>query len=181
MNFLKQLRLLIPLFIFFIIVIVLWRGLTLHPAEIPSPLINKPAPEFQLPTLLGTKKIMTEKDFLGQVTLLNVWATWCEACAEEHALLLHLAKDEQVNFYGLNYKDDVDAAKKWLADYGNPYKIIAVDQDGKTAIEWGVYGTPETFVIDKHGIIRYKQIGSITVENWARDLKPMVEKLQQEN
>ena len=171
---------LLPLIIFSAILILLWRGLSLHPNQVPSPLIDKPAPNFSLPDLFDAKKIMTNKDLLGHVTLVNVWATWCESCAEEHNMLLQLAQNEHVLFFGLNYKDDVTAAKNWLKQYGNPYQRVAVDQDGSAAIDWGVYGTPETFVLDKKGMIRYKQIGPIDNESWEKNLKPLIKKLENE-
>jgi cytochrome c biogenesis protein CcmG/thiol:disulfide interchange protein DsbE len=180
MNVFKQTRFILPLIIFLFIIGFLWRGLSLHPNQIPSPLINHAAPAFELPDLYNTKKTITQKDFLGQVTLLNVWATWCYACAEEHAELVELATKEHINFIGLNYKDDTTTAKQWLKENGNPYHLIAVDQTGDTAIDWGVYGAPETFIIDKKGIIRYKHIGPITAENWQQTLKPLIEKMNLE-
>ncbi len=171
----------LPFIIFAFIFILLLRGLSLHPNVISSPLIGKPAPSFQLPSLSNAKKIVTNKDFLGHVTLFNVWATWCYACAEEHSFILQLAKNQQVNFYGLNYKDNRLAAKKWLQNNGNPYHVVAVDESGKTAIDWGVYGAPETFVLDKKGIIRYKQIGPIDAEVWGKNLGPLINKLNQES
>jgi len=180
MNVLKQTRFILPLIIFILIFALLWRGLNLHPNQIPSPLIGKPAPTFSLPTLFDAKKVTTNKDFFGHVTLMNVWATWCVACAEEHHALVQLAQNKTVFFYGLNYKDDVTAAKKWLKQYGNPYRIVAVDQDGAAAIDWGVYGSPETFVLDKKGMIRYKHIGPIDTDSWEKNLKPLIEKLQHE-
>lgn len=181
MTMAKQARFAFPLIVFLLIVVVLWRGLSLHPNQVPSPLINKAAPNFQLPTLENGNKFLTNKNFLGQVTLLNVWATWCVACAEEHDFLLHLANDEKIIIYGFDYKDDPAAAKKILQEHGNPYKIIGVDQSGNVAIDWGVYGTPETFVIDKKGIIRYKQLGPITEQVWNENLKPLIEKLRNES
>ena len=181
MKLLKQARVASPLIVFLLIVLVLWRGLHLHPSQIPSPLINQPAPQFSLPTLFDSKKMATNQDFLGHVTLVNVWATWCVACAEEHNGLLQLAQLEHVYFFGLNYKDDPSAAKKWLKQYGNPYQIVAVDQAGTTAIDWGVYGTPETFVLDKKGIIRYKLIGPIDKEAWEQHLKPLITQLGKES
>ena len=171
----------LPLILFLFIVLLLWHGLRLHPNQIPSPLINKPAPTFQLPTLFDSKKVTSTKDFLGHVTLVNVWATWCAACGDEHALLLQLAQQEQLFFYGLNYKDDSSLAKKWLTTQGNPYQIVAVDQFGKIAIDWGVYGTPETFVLDKKGIIRYKLIGAIDENTWQTTLKPLITQLRNES
>lgn len=170
----------IPLFLFIAIVLVLWRGLTLHPQEIPSPLIDKPAPAFQLPELNG-KTVIDQKQFQHQVTLLNVWATWCAVCAEEHDFLVSLATKEHIHIIGLNYKDNLDNAKKWLAAYGNPYQAIAIDATGETAINWGVYGAPETFIIDKKGIIRYKHIGALTPDVWQQTLKPIVEKFENES
>lgn len=170
----------LPLICFALTIIILWRGLGLHPDQLPSPLINKPTPEFVLPTLFDPKKMSTNKDFLGKVTIVNVWATWCHACATEYDMLLELAQDNQVIFYGLVYKDNPEAVKKWIAKYGNPYRMIAVDQTGDTAIDWGVYGTPETFIIDKKGVIRYKQIGPITADVWEQTLKPLIQKLWKE-
>lgn len=180
MNSLRQVRFILPFIIFATILALLWRGLHLHPNQIPSPLIDKPAPSFALPSLWDDKKIISNKDLIGRVVLVNVWATWCEACAEEHSVLLQLAKEKNIFFVGLNYKDDALAAKKWLKQYGNPYQMVGVDRDGLAAIDWGVYGTPETFVLDKKGIIRYKQIGPIDAESWEKTLKPLVKTLESE-
>ncbi|MHB1948737.1 MAG: DsbE family thiol:disulfide interchange protein [Gammaproteobacteria bacterium] len=179
MSIIKKMRFALPLILFLIIVAILARGLRLHPNQVPSPLINKPAPAFEL-SQLTSKKISTNKDFIGHITLLNVWATWCYACAQEHAFLLELAKNEYLTLYGLNYKDDPASAQKWLEQYGNPYQIVGVDKIGNVAIDLGVYGTPETFIIDKKGVIRYKQIGPITPEIWNQNLKPLVDKLRAE-
>lgn len=177
---LKHTRLILPLMIFIAVFTLLFRGLFLHPNEVPSPLVNKAAPTFQLPNLTYPDKIISNKDFIGQVTLLNVWASWCYACAEEHKLLLEIAKKEYLTLYGLNYKDDVIAAKDWLKKHGDPYAAVGVDKAGLVAIDWGVYGTPETFLIDKKGIIRYKQIGPITTEAWEKML-PLIDQLKKEN
>ena len=176
MNLIKRT---LPLTLFLLVIFLLWKGLSLHPAQIPSPLINKPAPAFELPALLGEKKI-TNQDFLGHITLVNVWATWCYACAEEHSFLKELAKNPDIVLMGFDYKDDISAAKAWLKKYGNPYQTIAVDPVGNVAIDFGVYGTPETFVIDKKGIIRYKQTGPLDAEVWEQNLKPLIEKLRNE-
>jgi cytochrome c biogenesis protein CcmG/thiol:disulfide interchange protein DsbE len=175
-----KLRYLLPLFIFIIITSILWRGLGLHPNTIPSPFINKTVPIFSLPSL-NDRTPVTQNDFRGQVSLFNVWATWCYACAFEHDFLLDLSKNKNIVLYGLNYKDDPLAAKKWLKAHGNPYHRIAVDRSGDTGINFGVYGTPETFIIDKKGVIRYKQIGPLTPEIWDHDIKPIIEKLQNES
>lgn len=181
MSLIKKIGLTLPLLVFIVIGVVLWRGLSLHPEKVPSPLINKPAPKFQLPLLLYPDKVTSNKDFVGRITLLNVWASWCYACAQEHDLLLELAKNEYIALYGLNYKDDSVAAKKWLNDYGNPYQIIAVDKAGHVAIDFGVYGSPETFVIDKKGVVRYKHIGPLTPDSWKQNFIPLIEQLRKEN
>lgn len=177
----QNLRFALPFVVFLLIITLLWRGLSLRPSEIPSPFINKNTPEIDLPTLFHPSRHLTNQDFLGHVTLLNVWATWCTACADEHDLLVELAKNKHIIFYGLNYKDDPDLAKRFLSHDGNPYQLIAVDVDGKAAIDWGVYGTPETFIIDKKGIVRYKQIGAISPTLWENTLKPIVQQLQNES
>ena len=154
------LRRLMPLIIFAVLVIFLAVGLTLNPREVPSPLIGKPAPEFELPLLLQEGSF-SNKDLIGHVTLLNVWASWCFACRQEHEVVKHLSR-EGVRIIGLNYKDDASDAKQWLAKLGNPYQAIAADRDGRIAIDWGVYGAPETFLIDQQGIIRHKVIGPLS-------------------
>ena len=175
---LNQLGFILPFMIFAAIVVVLWRGLQLHPDHIPSPFINKAAPGFALPDLFNSKKIRTEKELAGQVTLVNVWATWCTSCAEEHTALLALAREQQVLFFGWNYKDDPLVARDWLKQHGNPYFMTVMDGDGRAAIDWGVYGTPETFVVDKKGVIRYRHIGPIDAEVWENTLKPLLETLR---
>ncbi len=173
-----KVRFVIPLILFLIIIVLLWRGLFLHPTEIPSPLINKPVPIFALSTLSDATHIMTQKNFLGHITVFNVWASWCEACAAEQAFLLTLSQKADFILAGLNYKDENLAAKKWLLQYGNPYAWVLVDKTGAVAIDWGVYGTPETFVIDKKGMIRYKHIGPLTPEAWEKNIKPLIIQLQ---
>ena len=154
------LKRLMPLIIFVALVAVLGIGLTLNPRLVPSPLIGKPAPEFNLPLLFNEGRF-TNKDLIGHVTLVNVWASWCFACRQEHETVKHLSRNG-VRVIGLNYKDEPDAAKNWLAKLGNPYQAIAVDYNGRIAIDWGVYGAPETFLIDKDGIIRHKVIGPLS-------------------
>jgi len=176
----KIFKTMLPFILFLLIAGLLFRGLKLHPEKIPSPLIGKPVPNFNLPTLENTNQTVNEKIFLNHVTLLNVWATWCEICKYEHPFLLDLAQKEHIIIYGLNYRDDQDLAKKWLQDLGNPYQVVLFDPTGNAAIDWGVYGTPETFVIDKKGRIRYKQIGMIDRETWDNKLKAIVRQLEQE-
>ena len=154
------LRRLMPLIVFSILVIFLAVGLTLNPREVPSPLIGKPAPEFELPLLLQEGSF-SNKDLIGHVNLVNVWASWCCACRQEHEVVKLLSR-KGVRIVGLNYKDDAADAKQWLAKLGNPYQAIAADRDGRIAIDWGVYGAPETFLIDQQGIIRHKVIGPLS-------------------
>lgn len=168
----------VPLVIFIAIVFLLWRGLGLHPTEVPSPLINRAAPQMLLPDLLDDKKTVSQKNFLGHITLLNVWASWCESCAAEHDELMKLAA-QHIFLVGLDYKDDPATARAWLSEHGNPYQLVAADTAGTAAIDWGVYGTPETFVIDKNGVVRFKYIGAITPSVWERTLQPLLEKLEQ--
>ena len=121
---------------------------------------------------------MGTDDFAGKVTLLNVWASWCVSCRQEHPLLVELARKGSVQVYGLNYKDTRQDARRWLASFGDPYVASAFDEDGRVGIEWGVYGVPETFVIDRKGVIRHKLTGPVTPENWAKTLQPLIQRLQ---
>ena len=173
-------RFLIPLVVFLVLVAFLGIGLTLDPREVPSPFIGKPAPEFSLPQVAEPAKTLGSIDFKGQVSLLNVWASWCVSCRQEHPLLVDLAKKNIVPVYGLNYKDEREAALGWLRQFGNPYVTSAFDADGKVGIDYGVYGVPETFVIDKQGVIRYKQTGPVTQEVLEKTLLPLIRQLQQE-
>ena len=163
--------------LFIVCITVMWRGLSLHPSDVPSPLIGKRAPRLQLPLLLNTHLISLNKELKGHVTLLNVWASWCVACSEEHDLLLHIAKNKNFELWGLDYKDNPEAAVSWLERKGNPYQKVLLDKQGLTAIDWGVYGTPETFVIDKQGIIRYKQVGPILADDWQNIFLPLIQQL----
>ena len=174
----KSLRLLIPLAVFVVLVVFLWVGLSLNPREVPSPLIGKPAPAFTLPQLHEPGAKLSTADMKGQVWLLNVWASWCVSCRVEHPLLVELAKANVVPLIGLNYKDRNELGKAWLAQNGDPYKLSIVDADGRVGIDWGVYGVPETFVIDKEGVIRYKQIGPITAEALQQKILPLIRELQ---
>lgn len=174
-------KFILPLIIFIVISVFLAIGLGLNPREIPSPLIDKPAPEFSLPNLHDPKQILTNADFKGQVWLLNVWASWCVSCRSEHPVLNQLAQQKQVPIIGLNYKDDPAAAQSWLQQLGNPYTLSLVDMEGEAGIDWGVYGVPETFVIDKHGLVRHKFTGPVTVKAIQEILLPLVKKLQAES
>jgi cytochrome c biogenesis protein CcmG/thiol:disulfide interchange protein DsbE len=169
---------LLPLGIFVVLVGFLLVGLNLNPRQVPSPLIGKPAPEFQLQQLHQAEQTLTSKDNLGKVWLLNVWASWCVSCREEHPLLVELAKSGIVPVYGLNYKDQREDALRWLKQFGDPYTVSIVDPEGRTGIDYGVYGVPETYVIDKKGVIRYKQIGPVTVEALQTKILPLVKELE---
>jgi len=173
-------RYLAPLLAFLALAALLYKGLSIDPRTIPSPLIDKPAPAFRLPALKDPEQFISNTDFKGKVTLLNVWATWCVACRQEHPLLVKL-RQQGVEIYGLNYKDKRPAAEQWLQRFGNPYIANAFDADGRVGIDWGVYGTPETFVIDKHGIIRHKHIGPITFNAIEHEILPLVKKLREAN
>lgn len=174
----KSLRFVLPLLLFVVLLMFLWVGLSLNPREVPSPLIGKPAPSFQLTRLDDPTKMLAEKDLRGQVWLLNVWASWCVSCREEHPVLVQLSKRGVVPVYGLNYKDQRAAAQAWLAKNGDPYKLSMTDPDGTVGIDYGVYGVPETYVIDKAGVIRYKQIGPLTPEALSERILPLVQQLQ---
>jgi cytochrome c biogenesis protein CcmG/thiol:disulfide interchange protein DsbE len=171
-------RYLIPAGIFAVVVVFLAIGLNLNPREIPSPLVGKPVPHFTLTHLKDPNATFTQDQFTGKVSLLNIWATWCVSCRAEHQILMNLAKSGKVDIYGLNYKDKREDALRWLKMLGDPYVANAFDGDGRVGIDWGVYGTPETFVIDKQGMIRHKVIGPITVEILKDELLPLIEELQ---
>jgi cytochrome c biogenesis protein CcmG, thiol:disulfide interchange protein DsbE len=168
----------LPLVIFFVLVGFLYKGLFLNPREVPSALINQNAPQFSLPVLHAPDTKFAGGELKGQVWLLNVWGSWCVSCRYEHPHLVEMAKSNAVPIIGLNWKDDPATAKNWLVKYGDPYRLSVSDIDGRVAIDWGVYGAPETFVIDKVGVIRYKHTGPIDA-NVANDvLLPMIRDLQ---
>ena len=170
-------RYLLPLVVFVVMLAFLVVGLSLKPHEIPSPLIDKPAPAFSLPTLDAPQQNLSAQDLRGKVWILNVWASWCVACRIEHPLLVEFSKTGAVPIYGLNYKDKREDATAWLNKFGNPYTRSLSDTEGLVGIDFGVYGVPETFVIDKNGIIRLKQIGPVTPEVLRDEILPLVRKL----
>jgi cytochrome c biogenesis protein CcmG, thiol:disulfide interchange protein DsbE len=170
---------LIPLAVFVVLVVFLGVGLQRDPREVPSPLVGKPAPQFQLPRLDDPQKSLALQEMRGQVWLLNVWASWCVSCRDEHPVLVELSKSGVVPIYGLNYKDQRADALNWLNLFGNPYTASISDADGKVGIDYGVYGVPETYVIDKSGVIRYKQIGPVTQDALQKKILPLVASLRQ--
>lgn len=171
-------RFLIPLGIFIVLVIFLGIGLKLDPREVPSPLIGKPAPDFKLALLSDPSKQMSPADLRGKVWLFNVWASWCASCRQEHRVLLDLSRQGGVPIYGMDYKDQPDAAQVVLNSMGNPYVETVVDLDGRVGINYGVYGVPETYLIDKNGIIRHKHTGPLTREILDKKILPLVKELQ---
>jgi len=172
-------KFLIPLLLFFVLLGFLAVGLTRDPREVPSPLINRPAPDFKVSQLIQADQHFSPADLKGQVWVLNVWASWCVSCREEHEQLIAFSKRKAAPLIGLDYKDPRMDALKVLAQRGNPYDITAVDQDGRVGIDFGVYGVPETYVIDKQGIIRFKQICPVTVEVLEKTIYPLIDRLKQ--
>jgi cytochrome c biogenesis protein CcmG/thiol:disulfide interchange protein DsbE len=168
-----------PLIAFLFLAWFLLRGLSLNPREVPSPLIGKPAPAFSKPKLHDMEKRVAPADLLGRPWVLNVFASWCGPCRAEHPLVQKIADAKIAPVLGLNYKDPPDQARAWLRQLGDPYSVIAVDIDGRAGIDWGVYGVPETFVIDKAGVIRLKHIGPLTPEVLDGKLLPLLRELAQ--
>jgi len=171
-------RLLIPMTVFVAIAGFLYAGLALNPQLVPSPLINKPAPEFDLPTVNDPSKRISREQLLGQEYLLNVWGSWCVACRDEHPTITAVAESGQIPVFGLNYKDARENATRWLAQFGDPYVASAHDLDGRTGIDFGVYGAPETFLVDAEGNIRYKFIGVLTPKIVEEEIWPLVATLR---
>ena len=176
----KKLLFLLPLSVFVLLVGFFAAGLQYDPSRVPSPLIGKSAPEFSLPRLESADQTIGTSDLRGKVALLNVWATWCAACRDEHPVLMRIARGGEVPIYGLDYKDKRQDALVWLARLGDPYSASAFDEAGRVGIDWGVYGTPETFLLDRNGIVRYKHIGPLTWNVWERTLLPMIRELKSE-
>jgi cytochrome c biogenesis protein CcmG, thiol:disulfide interchange protein DsbE len=172
----SRFKLFIPLIIFMVLAAFFWKGLSLDPTAMPSALLDKPVPTFALATVNDEQRQVTQEDLKGKVSLLNVWATWCISCRQEHPYLLAIA-ELGIPIYGVNYKDDVVKAKQWLKDLEDPYQFSIVDADGRLGIDLGVFGAPETYVVDKLGVIRYKHVGVITDKVWTETLLPIVESL----
>ncbi|MGH8397815.1 MAG: DsbE family thiol:disulfide interchange protein [Gammaproteobacteria bacterium] len=170
----------LPIVVLAAVIAVFWRGLYLNPRILPSALIGKSVPTFSLPELHNSKDPFTQNKFLHQISLMNVWGTWCFVCREEQKTLMAFAKQNIVPIYGWDYKDDRESALAWLAQRGDPYTAIAFDSTGDIAINWGVYGAPETFLIDQHGIIRFKYVGELTPDVLQKDFMPRIEALRHE-
>jgi len=169
----------IPLIIFVVLCIFLAIGLTRDPHELPSALLNKPAPAFQLAQLKDPSKTFSAEEMKGKVWVLNVWASWCFSCREEHPLLLQYARSGELPIYGLNSKDKREDALAWLAELGDPYVLSVSDLDGRVGIDYGVYGAPETYLIDQNGVIRYKHVGPVTPDVWQQKFLQAARKLKQ--
>jgi cytochrome c biogenesis protein CcmG/thiol:disulfide interchange protein DsbE len=177
-HLLGRLPFIAPIVVFVAISVVLAAGLTLNPREIPSPLIGKPVPQFALPPVQGQTLGLSSADLRGEVSLVNVFASWCVACKEEHPVFMQVKREGFLPVHGINYKDRPADAAKWLDDLGDPYTRTGADLDGRVSIDWGVYGVPETFVVDRDGRIAYKHIGPVTPELFAKTLRPLIEKLR---
>ena len=168
----------LPLVIFLVLVLFLAIGLGLNPREVPSPLIGKAAPAFRLPLLQDPGRTLGTDDLKGKVWILNVWASWCVACLEEHPILVEFSKANVLPIYGLNYKDKHEDALKWLGEHGNPYAMSIEDGDGRVGIDYGVYGVPETYLIDGNGVIRYKRVGPVTPQILQEKILPLAKQLR---
>ncbi len=173
-----MIRFILPLLVFVALVVFLKVGLQRDPREVPSPLINKAAPEFSLTQLHQADQTIGSKQLRGQVWLLNVWASWCVACRQEHPVMVEFAKQNVIPIIGLNYKDQRNDGLAWLAQFGNPYQVSAFDEKGNVGIDFGVYGVPESFLIDQQGVIRFKQIGPMTPEVINTKLLPLIAQLK---
>src|SRR3990170_8475289 len=168
----------VPVAVFVVLVVLFGIGLTMNPRDIPSPLIGKPVPEFSLPPVKGRTLGLSSADLKGEPSLVNVFASWCVACREEHPLLMGLKERGIVPIHGINYKDKPADAQAWLNELGDPYTRIGADISGRVAIDWGVYGVPETYVIDRDGLIVHKHIGAITPQAMRDTIMPIIKKLQ---
>jgi cytochrome c biogenesis protein CcmG/thiol:disulfide interchange protein DsbE len=166
----------LPIGIFVALVALLAVGLTRNPREVPSPLVGKPAPAFELPLLREPQKVFSSREPAGQVWVLNVWASWCAPCREEHPFMVQLSKSGLAPLYGLNYKDRREDALKWLGQYGDPYRAAFSDPQGKVGFDYGVYGVPESFVVGRDGTILYKHIGPLGAGSLRDDVMPQIEK-----
>ncbi len=173
-----RLKTTLPLLLFIALVFFLYRGVFVNPRILPSALIGKPVPHFLLPSLTHPARTFTQKDLNGHLSLVNVWATWCMVCKVEHPVLMAIAKTHTLPLYSLDYKDNKQGAQAWLKTEGDPYQLTGFDVRGNTAINFGVYGTPETFLVDTHGVIRFKHVGAMTMAVWHNQFVPLIQKLR---
>ncbi len=171
-------KFLLPLFVFAGLLALFFSGLGQDPSIVPSPLVNRPAPEFNLPSLDAGEEGLKTADLVGTPTLVNFFASWCLPCKVEHPLLVQLQKEGRVRVVGINYKDEPEKARHWLAERGNPYDRIGADRSGRVAIDWGVYGVPESYLVDPNGRIRWKHVGVLTPDDWQEDFLPLIEGLE---
>jgi cytochrome c biogenesis protein CcmG/thiol:disulfide interchange protein DsbE len=174
-------RYFLPLLIFGVLVVFLGIGLGLNPREVPSPLVGRPAPKFKLADLHQPDRLFGPADLKGKVWILNVWASWCVSCRAEHPVLNAWSRKDNLILIGLNYKDEPSDALGWLEALGNPYTRSVIDREGRAGLDWGVYGVPESFVVDKKGIIRYKHIGPVSMEDVETVLEPLITRLREES
>ena len=172
-----MMRFILPFVVFLIVAAFMFVGLGLNPREVPSPLVGKPAPAFTLPQLHESAKQFSPADMKGKVWLLNVWASWCVSCKEEHPVLMELSRRNIVPIYGLDYKDKQADAELWLKKGGDPYVLSVADVEGRIGIDYGVYGVPETYVIDKQGVIRFKHVGPLTPDVIREKIEPLLKEL----
>lgn len=177
----KRILLFLPLIAAVVLGVVLFAGIGKDPTRLDSALIGKPVPAFSLPDLQNPEQLLDQRLFEGQVTLLNVWATWCPSCRQEHPFLMWLSKTQGVRIVGLDYKDTRSDALQWFKDLGNPYEVTIFDAKGKLGFDLGVYGAPETFVIDRSGVVRYRHVGVVDEKVWKEELSPLIEKLRSDN
>jgi cytochrome c biogenesis protein CcmG, thiol:disulfide interchange protein DsbE len=174
----KSLKYLLPISAFVILVVFFYRGLFLDPRIVPSPLIGKPAPAFELEDLRNPALTVATADMLGKPAVLNVWATWCAGCRQEHSFLMQLARSGEVPLYGMNYRDERPKALDWLRQLGDPYVKVAYDPEGNGSLDWGVYGSPETFLIDPQGTVVYKHLGPLGPKVWETEFRPRIAAMQ---
>ena len=174
----RKLLLFIPLIAFIGLGFFLYKGLYMDPRKLPSALIDRPMPAFELPSLTQLDRNLTQEDLKGDIALVNVWATWCPTCKEEHQYLNELAR-QGVVIYGINYKDDPVKADQWLKRYLNPYRVVVLDQEGRLGLDLGVYGAPETYIVDKNGTIRYRHVGAVDSKVWS-ELQEVINRVQME-
>lgn len=176
----NRLSFVVPLLVFVVIVGIFFAGFSLNdPHQLPSPLVGKTFPQFQAPSIFDDEVVVTTEDLVGSPTMVNVWATWCPTCLSEHESLMQIASTGKVRIVGVNYKDDRAKALRWLTEYGNPYEMVIEDADGRLGIELGVYGAPETFLLDANGAVIYKRVGDVNSRIWRDEILPRLDALQE--